>query len=516
VSRQADLQSDALNSDGEETAGSPQSSFFPESSSSQGPGDEIPVQPTFRDPAGQLQLTRTHALRRIYPAAVEETRAFLDSPLRKTLERSGDLVSTEIVQPGTHPSMLPGELWLRHPLITPISYPWEWTTGQWRSAAELTLRLVGQAIRAGWTLKDATPLNILFEGARPVLVDMLSFEKRDPHSSVWLAYGQFVRTFLLPLVAEKLLSWPLQATLLSRDGYEPRAVYDALGPMQRLKPDLLDVVTLATLFEESSGKGIRPKPQKKASATDPELAAHILLKRIARLTKQIGRAGRSGTASRWSGYQQAALHYRPADTEGKQRFVAELMERCHPACVLDIGANTGTYSLLAAEAGAKVVALDSDAAAMDSLWHTASGQKKPITAMVANIARPTPAVGWRNREQLSLLHRLTGKFDMVLMLAVIHHLILREQLPLAHIADLCASLTRHWLVLEWVPPADPMYQEWLRGRDDLYGNLSEDDLKHAFAPHFHVVDRTELGNRRVIFLFERNQASSAEEEISTT
>jgi hypothetical protein len=94
-----------------------------------------------------------------------------------------------------------------------------------------------------------------------------------------------------------------------------------------------------------------------------------------------------------------------------------------------------------------------------------------------------------------------------MMLAVIHHLILREQIPLAHIGDLCASLTRRWLVLEWVPPSDPMFQEWLRGRDHLYGQLSEDDLKVAFAPFFRVVDRTVLGNQRVLLLFERNQES---------
>ena len=91
-------------------------------------------------------------------------------------------------------------------------------------------------------------------------------------------------------------------------------------------------------------------------------------------------------------------------------------------------------------------------------------------------------------------------------LAVIHHLILREQAPLAHIGDLCASLTRRWLALEWVPPLDPMFQEWLRGRDDLYGRLSEDDLRRAFAPFFHVADRTVLGNRRVLLLFECNDA----------
>jgi len=460
---------------------------------------------TFRDPAGQLRLTSTHALRRIQAAAVEETLAFLDSPLRAALERSGDLISTEVANSAIHPSNDPvaqglrGELWLQHPRIHPISYPWEWTTGQWRSAAELTLRVAGQAIDAGWNLKDATPLNILFAGSRPIFVDVLSFERRDPHASIWLAYGQFVRTFLLPLLAEKFLGWSLQATIFARDGYEPGMIYRALQPWQRLYPDLLDVVTLATVFE---GSGSKPgKIRKMPSTSDPELATHILHKRLDRLGKQIRHAAPPQRPSGWSKYTQFASHYTSADTSDKQRFLTEVLERCRPRRVLDIGANTGTYSLLAAEAGAEVVALDSDAAAIDALWR--SVPQHSITSLVANIARPTPAAGWMNREQLSLLERLSGNFDLVLMLAVIHHLILREQIPLAHIGDLCASLTRRWLVLEWVPPSDPMFQEWLRGRDHLYGQLSEDDLKMAFAPFFRVVDRAVLGNQRVLVLFER-------------
>jgi SAM-dependent methyltransferase len=466
---------------------------------------------TFRDPAGQLELTDTHALRRIHPGATEETLAFLASPLRAALEKSGFLIPTEIIQPEVDSSGDfdgTSELWLRHPRIEPISYPWEWTTGQWRAAAELTLRIADQAIDAGWTLKDATPLNILFVGARPILVDVLSFERRDSHSSVWLAYGQFVRTFLLPLVAEKLLSWPLQATIFARDGYEPSAIYGALRPWQRLYPNLLDVITLATLFERSSAKKHAPGRSPSAPKTDPALSKHILHKRIARLGKQIRGAARDKKSSQWSEYQTSASHYRPEDTEGKKEFIKSVLERCRPERVLDIGANTGTYSLMAAENGANVVALDNDAAAIESLWLTVSAQGQAVTALVANIARPTPAVGWRNREQLSLLGRLAGKFDLVLMLAVIHHLILREQLPLAHIGDLCASLTRRWLVLEWVPPSDSMYQEWLHGRDDLYGHFSEGDLTQAFAPWFRVVDRTLLGNGRVLFLFERCERES--------
>lgn len=463
------------------------------------------LEPTFRDPAGQLQFSNNCALRRVRAAAAGEVLAFLGSPLRRELELSGDLISTEIIDAPTGISAEADDIWLRHPLVDPVSYPWEWTPAQWRAAGELTLRIARKAVDAGWTLKDATPLNVLFAGPRPVLVDVLSFERRDPHSSVWLAYGQFVRTFLLPLIGAKYLGWSLEATLFRRDGYEPTALYRALPRWRRLDPRLLDVVTLAAILDGKAGKPRRATAS--ASAKDPDLATHILHKRLARLNKQIRHAANEDRRSEWSRYEQQASHYRSSEVEAKQKFVRDVLERCRPARVLDVGANTGTYSILAADSGAEVVSLDSDPAALEVLWRSAAGRQKPITALVANIARPTPAAGWKNREQLALLDRLRGGFGMVLMLAIIHHLILREQLPLSHIGELCASLTHRWLVLEWVPPSDPMYQEWLRGRDHLYGHLSEADLLHAFAPFFDVVDRLELGNRRVLLLFERVGAS---------
>lgn len=460
-------------------------------------------EPTFRDPAGELRLSANCALRRIRPEAAAEAREFLASPLRARLEQSGDLVASRIATPADDPIMVAGELWLEHPRIDPISYPWEWTPAQWRAAAQLTLRVARQGIEAGWTLKDATPLNIVFAGAKPVMVDVLSFERRDPRSGVWLAYGQFVRTFLLPLIAARYLRWPLQATLFVRDGYEPAQLYEALPLRRRISPDLMDVVTLAVLFEKRGANEGKQSGTKKPATTDPELARHILLKRIARLERQIEHTAEAGKRSEWSDYPQTAAHYKATDHEEKQEFVKNVLQRCGPHEVLDVGANTGTYSLIAADSGAKVVAIDSDAAALEILWRRAQQDDRSITCMVANVARPTPAAGWRNREQLSLLDRLAGKFDMVLMLAVIHHLILREQLPLRHIGELCASLTKRWLVLEWVPVSDPMYQEWLRGRDDLYGHLRESDLLAALAPFFRAADRCEIGNGRVLLLFER-------------
>ena len=51
-----------------------------------------------------------------------------------------------------------------------------------RSAGELTHRLARGALRAGFALKDATPYYVMFDGCRPVFLDILSFRKRDPRA----------------------------------------------------------------------------------------------------------------------------------------------------------------------------------------------------------------------------------------------------------------------------------------------------------------------------------------------
>jgi hypothetical protein len=98
------------------------------------------------------------------------------------------------------------------------------------SAAALTLDLAEQVLSNGWGLKDATPYNILFQGPRPVFVDVLSFERRDPGDALWSAYAQFVRAFLLPLMANRYsLACLDQIWLAGRDGLEPEQVYRALS-----------------------------------------------------------------------------------------------------------------------------------------------------------------------------------------------------------------------------------------------------------------------------------------------
>src|SRR5690348_4443255 len=186
--------------------------------------------PTFRDPAGSVEIRPDGAYRTIHTPYDKEIIDFLALPLASELVESGRLVASERVSPpgGSEP------LVLRHPRVSFQSWPWEWPPSLWLAAAELTLGICSDLLKQGWLIKDATPLNVLFQGTEPIFVDVLSIERADPRQSIWLPYGQFVRTFLLPMLAHSRLGWPLQTALTRRDGYEPEEIYSALSWPARL------------------------------------------------------------------------------------------------------------------------------------------------------------------------------------------------------------------------------------------------------------------------------------------
>jgi len=453
--------------------------------------------PTFRDPAGSVEVRPDAVYRTVRPPYDQEILDFLALPLATRLVAEGRLVASDVVTPASDAQPLV----LRHPRIWFQSYPWEWSPSLWLAAAELTIHLCTDLVSEGWVLKDATPLNVLFQGTAPIFVDTLSIERADPHKSIWLPYGQFIRTFLLPLLAHSRLGWPLQTALTRRDGYEPEELYAAMTWRSRLGRPAFSAVTLPSLLASRNKTGSGTLASR--TVKDPEVAKHVLLKTLKGVLAQMRNATPHQRSSTWSDYAETATHYSDDDHAGKRAFVRETLDATRPACVLDIGCNTGVYSLLAADAGAQVVSVDTDLQAVDRLAGKLSGSGKPVLPLCLDLAQPTPAVGWENREYASFLDRCSGRFDAVMMLAVIHHLLLRSQIPLDRIAGLCARLTTNHLIIEWVPPSDPKFQELLRGRDAIYAHLDEAAFRHAFSAYFAVRREQVLANGRILFHFSR-------------
>lgn len=448
---------------------------------------------TFRDPAGSLRIEGDVVRRRIKPEMADAALRFLRSPLAEEWVKQGRLIATTEVD-----RFESGEILLEHPRVFFPSYPWEWTPEAWAAAAELTLDLCEGLLEQGLVLKDATPLNVLFEGTRPVFVDILSIDTRDMESPLWLAYAQFARTFLLPLAAYRYLGWPLTASIQRRDGYEPADLYPYVGRLERWREPFRSLITLPYLFEKQKGSTATATRLRQA----PEVAKAVFRRNLKRLRAQLRRLTPTSLDTRWSGYPESADHYTDEDHKKKQAFVREALMRVQPRHVLDLGANTGVYSRIAGNLGASVIAWDTDLGASERNWKQADEKHLSIQPLIADPARPTPPTGWRNSEWLGLLDRAKGRFDCVMMLGVIHHLLVTDQIPLEEVVSLLRDLTTRWAIVEWVPGTDPRFAELVRGRDELYAHLDEAAFRDAVAKHFSIANENQLNNGRILCLLE--------------
>jgi SAM-dependent methyltransferase len=277
-------------------------------------------------------------------------------------------------------------------------------------------------------------------------------------------------------------------------------------------PTLLDRHKSSSAARKPAAQQVSTTPRNNPRAIDPELATQILQRTLRNLRSRTHRALLLSASSNWSDYTQTLTHYTPDESRHKLNWVRQVLESTHPSRVLDIGANTGEFSALAASLGAEAVAIERDQTSADRITRMARQRNLLIHTLHADIARPTPAVGWRNAESIALLPRLASQFDLVLLLAVLHHLLLMEQIPLPEVIDLCHRLTRRHLIIEWVPVSDPMFQSLMRGRDALYGSLSEADLLVACAGRFRMIDRCALANGRILLLFERLDSAKPDRE----
>jgi SAM-dependent methyltransferase len=419
----------------------------------------------------------------------------------------GALCQTREIPAAEWPSsgLLPpdGSLVLEHEPISFPNYPYEWTPEMLAAAGRLTLEMAETAALSGFGLKDATPYNIMFDGARPVFLDLLSFEDRDPTDILWRPYAQFMRTFVYPLLVNRNFGLELGEILMThRDGLEPEQVR-RLCPWWRLAlPPLLGAVTLPSLFSEAGSPPSQRdyRPRRARTAQEALFVLSRLFRRAGKLLASGERGSRSG---RWSHYAETGHKYSTAEMGAKEAAIKEAISKYRPKRVLDVGCNTGRFSLLAAEAGASVVAIDRDAGVAGALWREASRSVKPILPLVIDIARPPGAVGWANSECLSFLDRAAARFDCVLMLALVHHLIVNERVPLPLIFSLVAKLTTDLLVIEYVDPSDAQFQAIARGRDVLHRDLNEASFEQAAKELFEIAASAPVTASRRIYVLRK-------------
>jgi len=449
---------------------------------------------SFRDPSGFLFTHNGGLYRQINHSYAAEYDRLMGSGLYERLVKAGLLI------PHREVDISPAEPDLAYKVIQPesvrfISYPYEWSFDQLKDAALTTLTLQRRALKAGMSLKDASAYNIQFVNGKPTLIDSLSFETYQ-EGLPWVAYRQFCQHFLAPLA--------LMARRDIRLGQLLRIYIDGipLDLASRLLPWStrfnLGVFTHIHAHAAVQARfAERPIERSKMQAGMSRQAMFGLLDSLEATVRGLKW---KLDKTEWGHYYEMT-NYSNAAFEHKKRLVAEWTERLQPKLVWDLGANTGVFSRQVRGAEAYVVAFDIDplAVAQNYLQVKEAGEKN-ILPLILDLTNPSPALGWDNRERDSLAQR--GPADLVLALALVHHLAISNNVPLPQIADFFAGIGR-WLAIEFIPKSDSQVQKLLRSREDIFSHYTREDFEQSFGRRFKIHSGVQIcESERTLYLME--------------
>ena len=446
---------------------------------------------SFRDPAGHVFVSEGTLYRQIEPAGREAYQRLMQSGLYEALVRDRLLVPHEDL--GSPPGQSQATL-IRPERVPMVSYPYEWCFSQLRDAALATLRVARTALTFGMALKDASAYNIQFLRGRPILIDTLSFE---PYAGgPWVAYRQFCQHFYAPLLLSSATD-PRLARLsqVFIDGV-PLSLASRLLPRRSwMKPGALFHIHMHAAAEQRFAKG----GGSSGGSTGPAPRGGQQMAALLESLEGAVTATQWTPRSEWASYYAAQPSYAPEAFAQKRDLVTGWLSRLQPATVWDLGANTGQFSKVAARQGAHVVALDSDPACVDTMYREShSDGLDTLLPLVADLANPSPAIGWANTERQTLEQR--GPADVILALAVVHHLAIGNNVPLPSVADYFARLGRRAIV-EFVPKSDPMVQGMMASRTDVFEHYTAEDFERAFGARFAIEERAAIpASDRLLYL----------------
>lgn len=445
---------------------------------------------SYRDPSGFVFVRNGVVYRQVNQAGQADYEAFRASGLSDELVHQGALL------PYGESDEAPARPEQSYKILKPervqfISYPYEWSFSMLKDAALLTLAIERQALGRGFSLKDASAYNIQFQGGRPVLIDHLSFERYN-NGQPWVGYRQFCEQFLAPLALMSLSDIRLGQLLRTYLDGVPLDLASRLLPVRtRLSLGLGAHIHL-------HARNQRTYARQPEAGRVRALSKNRLLALVSHLESTVRSLSWRPAGTTWADYY-SETNYTDESFTHKKELVRRMLQKTDAKTALDLGANTGVFSEIAGQAGLEVRAVDNDPAAIERLYLRVRSNSSRVLPLVIDLMNPSSGSGWMNEERAPFLDR--GKSDVVLALALVHHLAIGQNLPFRMMAECFARLGR-WLIVEFVPKNDSQAQRLLRARTDIFPDYDEVHFQQAFEPAWSLIEAADVpGSDRKLFLY---------------
>ena len=446
---------------------------------------------SFRDPSGVVFRRDGIVYRQVNAGSAADLDRLEASGLYRKLVGAGLLVAHQdaAVPP---PDPIAARRVIRPEQIPFISYPYEWCFGQLKDAALTTLEIQLRAVDDGMSLKDASAFNIQFLGGRPVLIDTLSFEKYV-EGRPWVAYRQFCEHFLGPLVLmSRVDPWLGRLSALTVDGV-PLEIASRLLPLtSRFNPTtLLHIHLHARSVKKYGGRGVPERVKSRG------LSRRGMRNLVEGLKHAVEKLTWSPVGTEWANYEMEH-GYMDESLGAKREVVGDALRAIHPRTVWDLGANTGEFSRLALDQGAFVVSMDFDPAAVEKNYRRMRQDAETrLLPLVVDLRSPSSDLGWAEQERDGLTARSNP--EVLMALALIHHLVIGANVPISRIMQWFARLAPQVLI-EFVPKDDPQVRRLLISRADVFEDYSREAFERSMREWFQIRSVHQLpGSSRAVF-----------------
>ena len=445
---------------------------------------------SYRDPNGRLFERQGELYRGVNARFEALCRRLISEGIIEDLNSKGLLIDTQLTQ--LH---LEGySLVVKHRRIPFVSYGFEWSAGMLKAAALSILDLNLALAPHGLIAPDIHPANILFDGPNPVYVDFTAIEEVSGDAQIWPPQAQqnFRQFFLYPLYMmakgqHRMAHWLLHDFDNGVLAEEYRGI---CGPKGK-GPDVFSRMTgrLRQKLSQIQGppRSVLELTVRAGQALKSRLnvSPRSGLAELTEMRREIEAIDVSFVATEWTDYyiDDFPAFVPSGDWGFKRNTVYEVLTRLRPESVIDIGSNRGWYSQLAASLGASVVSLELVESSVDLLFQDALLKGYSILPLVMSIKSPSAGYGLCNRWLLPASERLNG--DLVLCLALTHHLALREHLNFQQIAAALRQFCKRWLLVEFVPREDHWCREmW----SDSFPEYTSENFARGLGTQFRSVE----------------------------
>ncbi|MFK8111852.1 MAG: hypothetical protein AB8B91_06605 [Rubripirellula sp.] len=411
------------------------------------------------DSHGRLEIEGESVIRHVTPELFSIFEKLKASGRLDALHRAG-MIQTDASD--AHPNALV------HEFVPYVTYPQEWTLELLRDSALCTLDVAIELAEEGLRLHDGSPWNVTFVNGEAKFIDFSSIEPGVYDGGFT---HHFLSLFYIPLWLRNKRQFKLSRMIAAEDHYFGGPMGARATGRFLFHPKLLGRMCWRYRWLASRLK----------RAKDPGSALRALRDHVAGMNLPSPR-------TEWGQYDEPGGDYDDLDSYGgKAKAVRSLIERLPKGKLVDVAANKGWFAGLARTLGHQVMGVDLDENAVNKMRENA--RKYGFDCSFMNILWPTPPQG-RFLQLPSVMERF--QCDSMIMIALSHHLVLRQSITFEALAAIPVSFGVKDLIIEWIPPDDRYVRDWPRQQGiEIPDWYTEANFVGAFTKHFPEHHRVE-------------------------